>query len=416
LSAFDGIRNIRRGPLNAIKWGTAPPRDPVVAQWLGAGSQTAAGANVTADSAMRVNAVYACINRISNTIAQTPLLLYQELENGGKQRDKKNPLYTLLHRKPNRWQTPFEFKQMLAAHVALRGNAYAAIVSTPTSSVSELVPLHPDRVMPFWTENQARAYRYQPISGREQILLQGEILHIQGLSFDGLKGLSPIEYCRESIGVALATEEHGARLFSNGAQVGMALKHPATLTKNTADNLKRQFEQRYSGVGNAHKTLVLEEGMTIEKLGLTAEDSQFLETRQFQVVDIARIWEMPLHMIGDLSGSTNNNIEQQSLEFVQYTMGPWFTRFEEALDRDLVYQPDRYFEFLVDGLLRGDIKSRYAAYAIGKQWGWLSSNDIREKENLNPIEGGDTYVTPLNMAPIDAASLLKDDSKDNKNA
>jgi HK97 family phage portal protein len=301
---------------------------------------------------------------------------------------------------------------MMAAHVALRGNAYAQIVSTAISAVSALVPLHPDRVTPFWTPDQKRAYRYQPLNGEAQVFLPGEILHIQGISFDGLKGISPIQYCRESIGIAMATEEHGARLFSNGAQVGMALKHPATLSKTAADNLKRQFEQRYSGVGNAHRTMVLEEGMSVEKLGLTAEDSQFLETRKFQVADIARIWEMPLHMIGDLSGSTNNNIEQQSLEFVQYTMGPWFTRFEEALDRDLVYQADRYFEFLVDGLLRGDIRSRYAAYAVGKQWGWLSTNDIREKENLNPIEGGDTYLTPLNMAPIDALSLLNEPKQD----
>lgn len=417
MSAFDSVKMIDWRPKDAVKWGSLPPRDPVVAEWLGLGYQTTSGANVTPDTALQVAAVYACVNKISNTVGQTPLLLYRRRSDGGKDRDDKNALYGLLHSRPNRWQTPFEFKQMMTAHAVLRGNAYARIVSTAQSSASELVPLHPDRVLPFWAPNGERAYRYTPPEGSEEILLQSEMLHNHGLSFDGLKGISPIQLCRETVGLAMATEEHGARLFANGAQVGMALKHPGTLKGDAAEHLRKQFEKRYAGLGNAHKTLVLEEGMTVEKLGLTAEDAQFLETRKFQIAEIARIFDIPLHMIGDLDRSTNNNIEQQSLEFVVYSMGPWFCRFEQCLNRDLIYQKDRYFEFLVDGLLRGDIKSRYAAYAVGRQWGWLSVNDVRAMENMNPVDGGDQYMTPLNMQPLDAAKLLEDpNSGDNPNA
>lgn len=376
-----------------------PPRDPVIAEWFG-GRGTASGQSVTPATALQVTAVFACVRVLAESVASLPLILYERRKDGGKDRATSNPLFRLLHDQPNRWQTSFEFFEMLMVHLTLRGDAFAEIVAAPGRAVAELVPLHPDRVTPFWAPDSTVAYEYRLLDGPRRILLQHEVLHVRGFTDDGLTGLSPIRLHREAIGLALATEEHGARLFSNGAQLGGVLQHPGKLSAEASTRLRESWAARYAGGSNAHKTAVLEEGMTWEKVGMTSEDAQFLETRQYQTADIARIWRVPPHMIGDLSKATFSNIEHQALEFVVHTLRPWLVRWEQALKRDLITQPERFFaEFLVDGLLRGDIRSRYAAYAIGRQWGWLSANKVLEMENQNPIEGGDTFLNPMNMTP-----------------
>lgn len=381
--------------------GGAHPRDPVIAAWWGAGANSVSGQSVTPETAMRVAAVFSCIRVISESLAQLPLVLYRQLADG-KERAKDHPLYRILHTKPNRWQTPYEFKRMLSGHAALRGNGYAAIQSTNGTAVAELVPLHPDRVRPFWY-NDLPAYEYTPLNGPTRYIMHGEMFHLRGYSDDGLLGVNPISLHREAVGLALATEDHGARLFSNGVRPSGVLKMAGHLKdEETRKRFKQSFREAYAGSAKSGETLLLEDGLDWTQVGMTSEDAQFLETRQFQKSEIASIFRVPPHMIGDLTRSTNNNIEHQSLEFLTHTLGPWITCFEQAVTRDLIpesEQEDLLAEFLADAMLRGDIKTRYAAYAAGRQWGFLSANDIRRKENMNPIEDGDEYLTPVNMLP-----------------
>ena len=359
---------------------------------------------------MRVAAVFACVRVISESLAQLPLILYRQLTDG-KERAKDHPLYRILHTKPNRWQTPYEFKRMLTGHAVLRGNGYARIAHTNGTAVSELIPLHPDRVRPYWS-NGAPAYEYTPPNGPTQIFLQSEMFHLRGYSDDGLMGLNPITLHREAVGLALATEDHGARLFSNGVRPSGILKMAGHLKdEETRKRFKQSFREAYAGSAKSGETLLLEDGLEWSQVGMTSEDAQFLETRQFQKSEIASIFRVPPHMIGDLTRATNNNIEHQSLEFLTHTLGPWITCFEQAVTRDLIpqsEQEDLVAEFLADAMLRGDIQTRYKAYASGRQWGFLSANDIRRKENMNPIEDGDEYLTPVNMLPAGEQPGVKD--------
>ncbi len=388
----------------AVSLGSAPPRDPVIAEWFG-GRATSSGMRVTPDSAMRVSAVFACIKVLAESIASLPLMLYRRLPNEGKAKAADTPLYSVLHGRPNRWQTSFEFREMLTGHIALRGNGYAEIVPANGRAIDQLIPLHPDRVTPFADPNGTISYAYIPKEGGQRIILPGEMLHIRNMTDDGITGLSPIRLQREAVGLAMATEEHGARLFSQGTQVGGVLKHPGKLTDEASKRLRESWEARYSGLAGAHRTVVLEEGMSFEKLGMTNEDAQFLETRGYQLEEIARIFRVPLVLLqhGD-KASTYASAEQFFLGFVIHTLRPWLVRWEQALARDLLpQQTDLFAEFLVEGMLRGDIGSRFKAYAIGRQWGWLSANDIRAFENMNPLpeEEGGLYLTPLNMTPAD---------------
>ena len=291
--------------------------------------------------------------------------------------------------------------------LALRGNAYARIVPADGNPVAELVPLHPDRirVLPQLVGGRL-AYEYWPRSGPREVLLQDEVVHLRGLSIseDGLLGLSPIDCMREAIGLALAAEAYGARFYRNDARPGVVLKHPGRLSAEAAARLKHAWDQRFEGVHNAHRTAVLEEGMAVETIGMTAEQAQFLETRKFQRIEIAAMFGVPPHKIGDLERATFSNIEHQAIEVVTDTIRPWAVAWEQALTRDLFTQEMRrthMLAFNLDGLLRGDIESRYRAYATGRQWGWLSANDVREREDMNRIDEGDLYMAPVNMTPAD---------------
>jgi len=349
---------------------------------------------------MRASAVYACVKVLAETIASLPLIVYRRLPNGGKERALEHPQYRLLHDQPNGWQTSFEWREMTQGHVTLRGMAYSEIIPGPRGAVEELIPLHPDRVEPKRLENGSLIYIHRPENGKERRLTQEEVFVLRGLSSDGIKGLSPIEHARESIGLSLATEGYGARFFQNDARPGGVLESPNKLDESAYKNLKTSWAEAYSGVANSHKPAILEQGLTWKQMGMTSEDAQFLETRKFQLSEIARIFRVPPHMIGDLERSTNNNIEHQSIEFVVHTIRPWLVRWEQAITRDLLIGAGEYFaEFLVDGLLRGDFKTRSEGYASAVTTGWMTPNEVREKENLNPIEGGDELMKPLNMAP-----------------
>lgn len=289
---------------------------------------------------------------------------------------------------------------MLTYHIIMRGNGYAYKLRNRNGDIIELIPMHPDKITVEQDRRYQLSYTFTPDKSGPIPLTQSDVLHLRGLSLDGFTGISLLTWGREVIGGALGQQRHGNRLWRNGANPGIALKHPEKLTDKAYDRLKQDFTDKYSGSGNAGKTLIVEEGMTIERLSMTNEDAQFLESRKFSRSEIAGITRVPPHMIGDLERATFSNIEHQDLAFVKHALRPWLVRWEQSLMRDLFKGLDTFPEFNIDGLARGDLKSRYEAYAIARNWGWFSVNDIREKENMNPIEDGDEYLRPLNMQPV----------------
>jgi HK97 family phage portal protein len=309
---------------------------------------------------------------------------------------------------------------MLTGHVALRGNAYALIKMGGGGAIAELIPLHPDRISIEVAQDGYYPFRYiyyRP-DGVQEKYIAAEILHLRGLSNDGLVGLSPISHARESVGLALAAEEHAARLFSNGASIRGVLQTDGSLSPESYQRLKEQFSATYMGLSNAGKTAVLEDGVKWESIGMSNTDAQFLELRKFQRSDIAGIFRVPPHLIGDLEKATFSNIEQQALEFLSYCMLPYFEMWEQALERDLFWSTERgkfVVEVLVDNLLRADIKSRYEAYSVARNNGWLNVDEIRERENMNQIgeeAGGKIRLAPLNMVPLDKFGTEPPDDPD----
>jgi HK97 family phage portal protein len=288
----------------------------------------------------------------------------------------------------------------MTGHVLLRGNAYSQIVPGPRGPVDQLIPIHPDRVTVEQLPNNVVRYRVRNNDGTQTVLNDEDMLHIRGLSDDGVTGLSVVSYAANSMGMAIAAEQYGSRFFRNDSRPGGVLKHPGKV--KDPQRIKDSWESLHSGE-NAHTVAVLEEGMEWQQIGISPEEAQFLQTREFQVADIARWFRVPLHMIQETSNVTSwgTGIEQQQLGFVMFTLLPWARRWEQAISRDLILATNTYYaEFLVDALVRGDLKSRYDAYAVGRSWGWLSINEIRRLENMNPISNGDQYLQPLNMVPI----------------
>jgi len=380
-------------------------------QWLldaAGGGKSAAGVTVTESSSLRVAAVFACVRVLAESIASLPLPVYRRLPGDGKERAPEHPLYTLLHDQPNPEMSSFEFREFMMFNLSLWGNAYAEIEFDRAERVRALWPLRAARMQVRRPRpGEPLEYEYLLSDGRRVKLPPWRVLHIRGLSGDGVVGYSPIRCAREAVALALATQEFGARFFSGGAQLGGFLEHPGNLSENARENLEASFERKYQGLKNAHRWAVLEEGMKATPVGIPPEDAQYLETRKFQIGEVARIFRVPPHLIGDLDRATYSNIEHQSLEFVIHTIRPWAARWEQAIWCQLLWPNERreYFaEFLLQGLLRGDIQSRYQAYAIGRQWGWLSADDIRKLENLNPLSDGrgSIYLQPLNMVEAGA--------------
>ncbi len=372
------------------------------------------GKYVSEDNALQVSAVYACVKVLAETIASLPLPVYIRETSGGKTKAFSHPLYPVLHDLTNSDMTSFTFRELMMTYLLLWGNAYAQIIRDRQKRIIALEPLKPANMMVTRDEN-TKKLRYQYADGAQSIEFKPEqVLHIPALSFDGIVGISPIAQAREAIGLSLATEEFGARFFGNGARPGGVLEHPGVV-KDPA-KLRESWEQVYRGTRNSHKIAVLEEGMKYHEIGIPPEDAQFLETRKFQVTEICRIFRVPPHLVADLERSTNNNIEHQSIEFVVHTIRPWLVRWEQAIYKSLLNESERqiYFaRFTVDGLLRGDFNSRMAGYAIGRQNGWLSANDIRSLEDMNPLDkeqGGDLYLVNGNMISASQAAMKGSDA------
>jgi HK97 family phage portal protein len=374
---------------------------------------TTSGKTVNERTAMQTTAVYACVRILSETIASLPLHIYKYTKDG-KEKVINHQIYHLLHDEPNPEMTSFVFRETLMSHLLLWGNAYAQIIRDGRGNVLALYPLLPDKVLVDRTDSGEIYYIYNKysdenpnIKGYGQVYLRKEeVLHIPGLGFDGLIGYSPIAMAKNAIGMSIATEEYGAKFFANGANPGGVLEHPGIV--KDPSRIRDSWNAVYQGSNNAHRVAVLEEGMKFQSIGIPPEQAQFLETRKFQINEIARIFRIPPHMIGDLEKSSFSNIEQQSLEFVKYTLDPWVIRWEQSIQKAILSPTEKkeyFIKFNVDSLLRGDYQSRMNGYAIGVQNGFLSSNDIRRLENMNDIPdelGGNLYRTNGNMVSLNS--------------
>lgn len=375
------------------------------------------GKAVTERSAMQMTAVYSCVRILAEAIAGLPLHLYRYTPDGSKVKAVDHPLYLLLHDEPNPEMSSFVFRETLMTHLLLWGNAYAQIIRNGKGEVVALYPLMPNRMSVDRDKHGQLYYTYTRASdeaptmnGMTVLLPPSDVLHIPGLGFDGLVGYSPIAMAKNAIGLAIATEEYGAKFFANGAAPSGVLEHPGTI--KDPSRVREAWMSQFGGSANSGKVAVLEEGMKYTPISISPEQAQFLETRKFQINEIARIFRIPPHMVGDLEKSSFSNIEQQSLEFVKYTLDPWVIRWEQSIQRALLRPEEkkRYFaKFNVEGLLRGDYQSRMNGYAVARQNGWMSANDIRELENLDRIPaeaGGDLYLVNGNMLPMQHAGAF----------
>jgi HK97 family phage portal protein len=403
------IRRLLAGPARADT--VKPPTDDFWFTSLGLAS--AAGVRVSADTAMKLSAVWRCNQILCGAVAMLPLNVYQRRSDGGKDKATSHPLWDVLHRRPNRWQTSHEWRALMQHHLLMRGNGYSRIVPGPRGAVDQLVPLHPDAVTVEQTDTGDLRYRVRQRDGQTSVLLADEVLHLRALSNDGVTGMGVLDHARETLGIGLAQEQFAGRYFSQSAKPGLVLKHPGQLSDQALDHLKSSWMEAQGGVGNAHKPAILEEGLDLKELsvGLTAEQAQLIESREFTISDIARWFGIPPHMIGETTKETSwgTGIESMSIGFVIYTLLPWLSAWEQRIEQDLILAPNLYFvEFVVDGLLRGDAKSRAEAFQVMRQNGVISANEWRAMENLNPITdgSGDVYWRPANFVDASAPPVV----------
>lgn len=382
-------------------------RDPALLDWLFPRANSATGVVVTWETALSCPAVGACVRLLSDTIATVPLDLYRRLPDGSREKAAGDPRHDLLHRAPNDYQTSVDFRRTLMMALCTAGNAYARIGWSANGTPSALTPLSPRRMRPYFS-NGAVWYRHDLEAGGQEIIAASDVLHVRGPwhSFDGLVALSPIDTYRETIGLAMGVVEYLARFFSNSAVPQGAIEIPGVISQDAAERIRKSWEQRYKGLENAHRIAILDGGMKIHQLGATNRDAQMVETYRSLVSEIAgQIYGVPPHMIGETDKQTSwgSGVEQQTIGFLSYVARPYYVAIEAALNRALTSEASRdlYFEFNVEGLLRGDFKTRMEGYALAIQWGIATPNEVRARENMPTIEGGDDRLVPLNMAPAD---------------
>lgn len=364
---------------------------------LGFGSSS--GISITPFTAMKCSAVYACVMLLAETIASITRAVYERMPDGTTEERLQHPLNSVVQLSPNPLQTAFEFWLMQIAFGCLFGNSYAEIIPGARGAVDQLVPLRPDRLKIERLESGRIRYQYtDQYTGQQRTLLQEEVFRIPGFSFNGIEGIAPIFFANDPIGLSMAVEMFASKFFKNDATPPLVLTHPGVLSPDAAKVVRDNWIKQHAGLNNAHLPAVLQEGMKVETLGKPNKDNQFAETRQLQIVEVARYLRIPPHMIGDLTQSTNNNIEQQSLEFVKFTLRPWLTKIEQRVNFDLITNNTRfYLKHDLNELMMGEMLARYQAYQIGATTGFITRNEIRKKENLNPLPGLDKPLTPLNM-------------------
>jgi len=386
--------------------GRPSPKDSVsAAQAFYYGGSTA-GKAVNPRTAVQMTAVYACVRVIAETVASLPLHVYRYTDRGSE-KAFDHPLYRILHDEPNHEMTSFILREAMLSHLLLWGNAYCQILRNGRGQIIGLYPLLPEKMAVDRDAGGCLTYDYTTQSGVVVRLRPEDVLHIPGLGFDGIMGYSPIALEKNAIGLGMAAEEYGSRFFSNGATPSGVLTHPNTVKNPTA--LRESWHAAYGGSANSGKVAILEEGLKFERISMPNNEAQFLESRKFQVAEICRIYRVPPHLVGDLEHATFSNIEHQSISFAMHTIRPWLVRIEQAMNRALFTEKEKSFFYVrinIDGLMRGSYKERMEGYAIGRQNGWLSANDIRELENMNPLPdgaGGSAYLVNGNMVPITTA-------------
>ena len=356
---------------------------------------------INVQTAMKYTAVFSCVRVLSETLASMPVMLYRKLTNGDREQRNDLIAYDILHNAPNDEMSPFNFKEMCMVALNTGGNAVCERLVNRYGQLVGLYP-YPWHMVQIDRDRETGKLVYKVRDGTKwRDLSRSQVFHIPGLSFDGVIGVSPIEYAASAIRLGLSYEQFGNSFFANGANSSGAFTHPNALGDIAYERLKKDLTANYTGLKNTGKPMLLEEGMDFKPFTIKPVDAELLGNKKFQTEDVARIYRVPLHLIQNLDKATFSNIEQQSLEFVMYTMLPWFKRWEENANMQLLTRQERqagyYLEFKVDSLLRGDAKSRAEAYAVARQWGWMSVNDIRKLENMNRIENGDIYLEPLNM-------------------
>ena len=401
-----------KNPLTALFRARDKPKDSVSSAPSFFFGTSGSGKPVNATTAIQLSTVYACVRVISETVASLPLGVYEAKEDGNR-KATEHPLYPLLHDEPNSEMTSFVLREVMLAHLLLWGNSYCQIIRSGRNQVTGLYPLLPDKMTVDRDKKGILTYTYMTSNGEQVVLSPEDVLHIPGLGFDGIMGYSPIALEKNAIGLGIASEEYGSKFFSNGARPSGILTHPNTVKNPKA--LRESWNSAYGGSSNSNRVAILEEGMKFEPIAIPNNEAQFLETRKFQVDEICRIFRVPPHLVGNLEHATFSNIEHQSIDFAVHTIRPWLVRIEQAMNRSLFTEQEKgggssgrryYVQFNIDGLMRGDYKSRMEGYAIGRQNGWLSANDIRALENQNPIpkeDGGDAYLVNGNMIPITTA-------------
>ena len=394
----------------------APERAPDIQDQISAAPEldfgaAASGKNVTEETAIQISTVYACVRVLAETIASLPLNVYESDGKGGSRIAEKHPLEYLLHDAPNEEMTSFIWREQMMTQILLRGNSYSQIVRSGKTAILSIYPLLSSNMTVDRDDSGALTYKYQMADENTITLSPSEVLHIPGMGFDGIMGYSPIALMKTTLGLTLAAEEYGSKVFGNGATPAGVLTHPNRL--KDPEKLRNAWNAAYGGSANAGKIAILEEGMKFERISMPNSEAQFLETRKFQVSEICRIYRVPPHMVGDLEHATFSNIEHQSISFAVHTIRPWLVRIEQSMNKALFSENERgkYFvKFNMDGLMRGDYKSRMEGYAIARQNGWMSADDIRGLENLNPIgaaKGGEEYLVNGNMIPIKQAGQQK---------
>ena len=395
-----------KNPFSGLFRARDKPQDSVSAAPVFYFGTSGSGKSVTVQSAIQLSTVYACVRVISETIASLPLGIYETV-NDGNEKATDHPLYRLLHDEPNSEMTSFVFREVMLAHLLLYGNSYSQIIRSGKNQVIGLYPLLPDHMDVDRDSKGNLTYTYTTSDGKTVSIKPRDVLHIPGLGFDGVMGYSPIALEKNAIGLGIASEEYGSKFFSNGARPSGILTHPNTVKNPKA--LRESWNSAYGGSSNSNRVAILEEGMKFEPIAIPNNEAQFLETRKFQVDEIYRIFRVPPHLVGNLEHATFSNIEHQSIDFAVHTIRPWLVRIEQAMNRALLSDQEKgrfFVQFNIDGLMRGDYKSRMEGYAIGRQNGWLSANDIRALENQNPIpadQGGDAYLVNGNMISISTA-------------
>jgi len=396
MSIFKSFFKSRDKPKNAM----------VGTGWFHVG-RSWAGKSVTERTALQQTAVYACVRIIAETIASLPLHFYKYTDEG-KEKDYTHPLYRILHDEPNPEMTAFVFRETLVSHLLLWGNAYAQIIRNGKGEILSLYPLLPNGMTVERSDlTDEIFYTYMDTKGRMFRLAPSEVLHIPGLGFDGLIGYSPIAMTKNAIGLSIAAEEYGSKFFANSANPSGVLEHPGVL--KDPKKIRDSWNEVYGGTSNSHRVAVLEEGLTFKSISIPPNDAQFIETRKFQINEICRIFRVPPHMVADLEKSSFSNIEQQSLDFIVNTIRPWLIRIEQSIGQKLLLPDEKskfFAKFNVNGILRGDFSSRMNGYAIARQNGWMSADEIRELEDMNKLPkgmGGDRYLCNGNMVDLSQA-------------